>query len=125
MHPLTRALRGASLAVVAAIALAGCSGVQPQPRNYGEVTTDGSGYFGNFMFGCTGVEPDSEGRYVDVELQSEDYCRCVFAGLKEKVPFDEVRQFEEDQAEAEDGNDIEVPRNIRNVMDDCAGESRS
>lgn len=124
MRPVTRAARGMILIAVAAIALAGCAGGQPQPKEYGEANTENDGYFGNFMLGCTGTEAVG-GKYDPdkIEFESEDYCRCVFAGMKETVPFAEAKAFEEAQAETEDGADITVPKNIRTVMDDCAGES--
>lgn len=128
MRPVTRALRGLSLFAVAAVALAGCAGGQAQPREYGEVTTDGSGYYGNFMLGCTGVEPNDDGEYVDEELESQDYCRCVFEGLKDPgdgVPFAEMQEFEDAQADAEDGAEITVPADVRRIMDGCAdGDAR-
>lgn len=124
MRPVTRAARGLSVLAVAAIALAGCGSGQAQPRSYGDVTTDGSGYFGNFMYGCTGVSipNDDDKTYDDGDLGSEDYCKCVFQGMKETVPFDEARDFEEAQADTEKGADITVPRNIETVMDDCQSE---
>jgi hypothetical protein len=115
----TRAARGLSLLVVAVVALSGCAGGQPQPREYGEVNTNNEGYYGNFMLGCTGVEANSDGDYVDVKYESEDYCTCVFNGMKETVTFDVAQEFEEAQADAEEGSDITIPRAIREVMDDC------
>jgi hypothetical protein len=119
----TRAARGLSLLAVTVVALSGCSGGQPQPREYGEVNTENEGYYGNFMLGCTGVEANADGEYVNVEYGSEDYCTCVFKGMKETVTFDVAQEFEEAQAEAEDGSEITVPRAIREVMDDCDAES--
>ena len=124
MRPVTRAARGMILLAVAAIALSGCAGGQPQPTEYGDANTENDGYFGNFMLGCTGIE--AEGGEYDpekIEFESEEYCRCVFAGMKETVPFAEAKAFEAAQAEAESGDDITVPKNIQAVMDDCAGES--
>lgn len=117
-----RLARTSALAVVALFALAGCAPGQSQPTGYGDVNDKGEGYYGNFMFGCTGVEP-TEGKYVDVTLENPDFCRCVFEGLKEKVPFDDVKQFEEAQAEAESGADIEIPANIEAVRKSCADEA--
>jgi len=128
MRPVTRAVRGLSVAAVAALALTSCAGGQPQPTGYGEPTRDGSGFYGNFMYGCTGVEPNEDGEYVDEELESQEFCRCVYEGLSDPgagVPFSEVRAFEEAQAEAEDGDDIEVPRDIQRIMDRCADGERS
>jgi hypothetical protein len=125
MRPANRAARGLSLLVIAMVVLAGCAGGQPQPRGYGEPTTDGSGYFGNFMLGCTGVEPNEDGDYEDVRYESQEYCRCVFDGLSDPggVPFSEVQAFEDAQGEADDPSEITVPRNIQRVMDGCANES--
>ncbi len=127
MRPVTRALRGLTVAAVAALALTACAGGQPQPRGYGEPTDDGSGFYGNFMLGCTGVEPNDDSEYVNVELESQEFCHCVYEGLSDPgdgVPFDQVRAFEEAQAEAEDGSDIEVPKNIQRIMDECAESAR-
>lgn len=117
-----RLARTAALAVAALFLMAGCAPGQSQPTGYGEVNDKGDGYYGNFMFGCTGVEP-TDGKYSDVTLENPDFCRCVFDGLKEKVPFDEVKQFEETQAEAADGADIEIPSNIEAVRASCADKA--
>src|SRR5690349_9655667 len=102
MRPESRSVRTALLLIIGALALAGCTGAKPEPDSYGDVNTKGEGYYGNFMYGCTGVEP-TDGEYVDVKLESADFCRCVFDGLKEKVPFPDVKKFEEAQADAEPG----------------------
>lgn len=122
MRPVTRAARRLTVLAVAAIALAGCAGGQPQPRGYGDVNTDNKGYFGNFMLGCTGVKAVN-GEYKNEKYESEEYCRCVFAGMKETVPFDEAEKFEKAQAETPKGTEITIPRNIRTVMDGCADKS--
>jgi hypothetical protein len=126
MRPVTRAVRGVSLLAVAAIALVGCAGGQPQPREYGEANTENEGYFGNFMLGCTGVQANEDGEYVDVRYESEEYCRCVFDRLRDPgdgVPFAEMQAFEEAQADAEEGTEITVPRNINRIMNSCADRS--
>ena len=124
MRPVTRAVRGLSLLAVSAVVLVGCAGGQPQPREYGEVNTNNEGYYGNFMLGCTGVEANGSGDYVPEDgeqlLMPVDYCRCVFEGMKETVPFAEARVFEEAQADAEEGSDITIPKAIQSVMDDCS-----
>ena len=120
MRSATRAARSLSLLAVAVIALSGCAGGQPQPREYGDVNTKNEGYYGNFMLGCTGVKANAEGEYVDVKYESEEYCTCVFRGMKETVTFDTAREFEEEQADAESGADIVIPKSIQAVMDDCS-----
>ena len=105
------------------ITLVACTGGEAEPKDYGEVNTKGEGYYGNFMYGCTGVEP-KDGKYVDVKLESADFCRCVYDGLKEKVPFSDMQEFEKEQADAADG-EIVIPKNIATVQDECADESRS
>lgn len=109
-----RTARPLFAAVVALVALAGvaCGGVEQQPTEYGQDYED------NFMFGCTGVEPNSDGQYEDPSLAPVSYCECVYEGLVEKVPFDDAKEFEEQQAEEEAGQ-IEVPDNIQAVYDDC------
>ena len=97
--------------VSALILLAGCS-QQTQPREYGEQ------YEKNLMIGCTGVEPNDQGKYRDPTLGSVAYCQCVYEGLKEKVPFDDAKKFEEQQAEEKAG-EIVVPKNIASVYDAC------
>ena len=126
MRPVTRAVRGLSLLAVSAVVLVGCAGGQPQPREYGEVNTNNEGYYGNFMLGCTGVEANSDGEYVDVEYESAEYCTCVFEGLRDPgdgVPFDQMLEFEEAQADAEEGTEITVPKAVQRIMDECDGGS--
>jgi hypothetical protein len=120
-HPPTsgrprRVLRSAFVVAALTVALVASScGQQRQPTEYGE------DYRENFMLGCTGVEEDGEVPPGGEKLASKSYCECVYDGLKDKVPFDEVREFEEQQAEAESGDDIEVPKNIQTVFDGCEG----
>lgn len=108
MPTIPRALRAALVAVAATLVVSGCGG-EVQPRGYGDE------YRENFMFGCTGVEPDQ-----DPTLASRDFCRCFYDGLVDRVPFDQAREFEEQQAEAESGEDIDVPEDIQRVVDRCS-----
>ena len=74
-------------------------------------------YEKNFMFGChtqQSIPEDSAGG----PQASDDYCKCVYKGLKEKVPEAQVKEFEEKQAE-EDAGEIEVPKPIKSVFDSC------
>ncbi|MFZ4516907.1 MAG: hypothetical protein ACOYOP_00850 [Microthrixaceae bacterium] len=98
-------------AVSVVMLLAGCSQNQ-QPREYGEQ------YEKNLMIGCTGVEPNDQGKYRNPTLGSAAYCQCVYKGLVEKVPFDDAKKFEEQQAEEKAG-EITVPKNIASVYDAC------
>lgn len=126
MPSLSRSLRVLLVAVVAATALAGCSnGQQAQPKNYGDINTKNEGYYGNLMFGCTGVEANEDGEYVDVKLESPDFCTCIFRGMKETVPFSDAQEFDEQQADAEEGTDIELPANIDKVRTTCAEDDSS
>lgn len=75
------------------------------------------------MLGCTGVEADGEVPPGGEELASKSYCECVYRGLEDKVPFDEAREFEEQQSEADSGEDIDVPKNIQAVFDGCEAKS--
>ena len=118
MRSQSRSVRSALILVVGALALVGCTGAQPDPKEYGSINDKGEGYYGNFMYGCTGVEP-TDGEYVDVKLESADFCTCVFRGLKETVNFDEMKEFEEAQAEAEPG-ELTIPKNIDKVRSRCA-----
>lgn len=89
-------------------------GVNPQPTGYGDDYRD------NFMLGCTGVDPDTgESPEGYEQLATEKQCACVYEGLEEKIPFDEAKEFEDAQAEADSGADIEVPDNIAKVFADC------
>ena len=56
-------------------------------------------------------------------LAPEDDCVCIYDNLEEKVPFDEAKDFEEQQVEAESGQDIEIPDNIAAIIDDCTSSS--
>ena len=107
--------------VVAALALVGCTGQARQPDNYGSANTDGDGFYGNFMFGCTGVTP-VDGEYRDPILESQSFCRCVYNGMKETVPFAEAKAFDEAQADAEPGTEIVVPANIAAIQEHCGTE---
>lgn len=124
MRPFIRRLRTAAVPLVALAAIAGCAGVEPAPSEYGDVNDENDGYYGNFMFGCTGVEANEDGEYVDVELEDPAFCTCVFRGLKETVPFSEIDEFEEAQADAADG-ELEIPENIDAVREDCAEDERA
>lgn len=124
MPPARRTARRTSRIVVAlaaaSIALVGCTGGQSDPTEYGDVNDENDGYYGNLMFGCTGVEANDEGEYVDVTLEDPDFCTCVFRGMKETVPFADAQEFDETQAEAEEGTDITIPSNINTVRTTCA-----
>ena len=64
------------------------------------------------------------GTHIDVKLESADFCTCVFRGLKETVNFDEMKEFEEAQAEAEPG-ELTIPKNIDKVRSRCAEDDTS
>ena len=101
---------------VAALVLPLACGVNPQPTDYGE------DYEKNFMLGCTGVDPETgEVPNGGEKLAPEDDCACIYDGLVEKVPFEEAKDFENEQAEADSGEDIEVPDNIASIIEDCTG----
>ncbi len=116
-----RVPNGARVLLLALIAIplaVGC-GVERQPTGYGDDYRD------NFMIGCTGADPDGEPVKSDqapdgVKLASKSDCECIYEGLEETVPFEDAKTFEEAQAEAEDGADIEVPKNIQSVFDGCS-----
>lgn len=110
----------AVIAVLFALVATSCTGAVRDPTQYGDANTKGEGFYGNLMYGCTGVLPDTDGNYVDEKLSSSDYCKCLFEGLKDRVPFSDVRDFEEAQADAEPGNEPDVPKGITAVQDDCS-----
>lgn len=118
MHAAPTAAHKLVIAVICLLALAGCSGRVAQPRDYGEVNAKGEGYFGNLMYGCTGVQP-TDGKYVNTKLGSAEYCRCLFDGLKESVPFEQAKAFEEAQADAKEGSEPDVPKGIAKVQKEC------
>lgn len=97
--------------VLLAFASSSCSG-QTQPREYGEV------YQANFMIGCTGVEPQDDGSFSNPTLGSPPYCDCVYQGLVEKVPFEQAKEFEDQQAASQPG-EITIPDNINQVYESC------
>ena len=89
-------------------------GVNPQPSEYGDDYED------NFMLGCTGLEVETgEPPVGGSVLAPEDECACIYDGLVEKVPFEEAKEFEDEQAKAESGADIEIPDNIASIISDC------
>ncbi|MCB1255978.1 MAG: hypothetical protein KDB26_02675 [Microthrixaceae bacterium] len=108
----------------ALMVLAGCSSAMRQPTDYGDINAKGEGFYGNFMYGCTGVQP-TDGKYTNAKLGSEDFCKCIFTGLKKTVDFSDVRDFEEAQADADEDNPPTVPKGIEKVRKDCAEEHRA
>ncbi len=110
------------VAFVCLLVVVGCSGQARQPSEYGEINSKGEGYFGNLMYGCTGVQP-TDGKYINETLSSADYCECLFTGLKDTVPFAEVKKFEETQADAKAGDEITVPKGIAKVQRECKKEA--
>jgi hypothetical protein len=124
MRSPSRQARVLIVAVISSMALAGCTngGQASQPKEYGDINTENEGYYGNLMFGCTGVEANDDGKYVDVELEQPDFCTCVFRGMKETVPFSDAQKFDEEQADAPEGSDIELPANIDKVRTACADD---
>ena len=104
----------AGAATVAGLMLLGACGVNPQPTDYGEK------YQENFMVGCTGVDTEGDVPSGGEKIAPVSTCECIYDGLVEKVPFDEAKAFEEAQADAESGDDIEIPENIQSVYDDCS-----
>lgn len=107
-------------AVVLTFALGACTGAVREPTNYGKVNDKGEGFYGNLMYGCTGVTPDEDGNYVDEKLSSADYCKCLFTGLSDRVPFSDVRDFEKAQADAAADEEPPIPDEIARVQRDCA-----
>ena len=121
MSPTARtALRFALVVALTAIAAACGGGQAAQPDGYGEPNSDGEGYYGNLMYGCTGVQP-VDGKYKDSTLGSQQFCRCVYDGLKETVPFDEAKQFDEAQANSKPG-EVSVPGNIERIQTNCGSK---
>lgn len=118
MRSSVRSLRAVVVLVAATLAVSGCVGTEPTFGGYGDVGDTG-GYYGTFMFGCTGVEPNEAGEYVNHTLESQEFCRCVFEGLSARVPFPEVQALEREQAEADSG-EFTLPRSIDSVRQECA-----
>ena len=123
MRPAPRHVRLLIAGLVASVALVGCTGQQADPSEYGDVNTENDGYYGNFMFGCTGVEANDDGEYVDVKLENPDFCTCVFEQMKQTVPFADAKAFDEAQADAEEGTEITIPSNIDSAREACADEA--
>jgi hypothetical protein len=114
-RPLRSILFG--LALAALLALSACGG-QRQAEVYSE------DYEKNFMFGCQEQRevPESDPDDPAAGPQSpEDYCKCVYSAMEKKIPEEQAKEFEEQQAE-EDAGDIEVPKALQTIFDDCAQE---
>ncbi|MEX0767606.1 MAG: hypothetical protein WD029_03950, partial [Microthrixaceae bacterium] len=106
------------LFALGAAVISGCGGAVADPKDYGDVNTKNEGYYGNLMYGCTGVRANEAGKYEDVTLENTDYCNCLYEGLKETVPFSDAREFDKYQATAQAG-EIKVPTNIQTVQEKC------
>jgi hypothetical protein len=122
LRSVSRPIRRISVLIVCAVALAGCGGVVRDPKEYGDVNSEGEGFYGNLMYGCTGVQPNDDGKYENPTLGSEDFCTCVFKGLKETVSFEDTKKFDEAQAK-EDAGEITVPDNIAKVQEKCGDDA--
>lgn len=112
MSRSTRSLLPALVLVV--IVAASCTGQRT-------VDVYSDQYEKNFIFGChtqQSIPEDSAGG----PQSSEDYCKCVYKGLVDRVPKEQVKEFEEKQAE-QDAGEIEVPKPIQSVFDSCDKES--
>lgn len=129
MRPSVRPLCAVAVVIAAMFVAAGCVGTEPTFGDYGEVNPNNDGYYGTFMYGCTGVEAtgagdDPAGEYLPTEdtpelLAPPAFCTCVFEGLKERVPFAEMQALEQDQAAADPG-EFTLPRNVNTVREDCS-----
>jgi hypothetical protein len=117
MRPARSTFRTVILATACVLAVSSCGGTVADPKEYGDVNTENKGYYGNLMYGCTGVQA-IDGEYSDVTLGSVEYCNCLFDGLKEKVPFPDAKAFDQYQATAKAG-EITIPKNIKAVQEDC------
>ena len=117
MRPAKSTFRTLILVAACALVASSCGGTVADPKDYGDVNTENKGYYGNLMYGCTGVQAIN-GEYSDVTLESVDYCNCIFEGLKETVPFSDARDFDKYQATAKAG-EIEIPKNIQAVQEKC------
>ena len=129
MRSVPRSARALIIAVVASTAVLGCTGGQPpDPSSYGDINTDNDGYYGNLMFGCTGVQANDDGDYDTSSLpeadrlETPDFCTCVFRGMKETVPFADAEAFDQQQADTPEGETIELPANINKVRTTCADD---
>lgn len=114
--------------MLSGLMLPACTGGQTVVRDYGNpAETTKKDYYDDFMFGCTGVEAKpGTNTYSNPKLASQNYCDCVYKGMKAKVPFSDAKAFEEEQAAAtenKDGTyDITIPKNIKTVMASCDGD---
>ena len=114
-----RSFRLILLAVAASSLVLTACGQHTQPTEYGEA------YEANFMTGCHSqkVVPGENPKDTTVGPQSsKDFCKCVYDGLVKKVPFEEAKKFEEQQATESAGN-ITVPKSIKSIIDGCAKQS--
>ena len=114
-----RSFRSILFAVAAASLLLTACGQHTQPTEYGDA------YEANFMTGCHSqkVVPEENPKVTTLGPQSsKDFCKCVYDGLVKKVPFEDAKKFEEQQA-TEDAGNISVPKPIKSVIDGCDKQS--
>ncbi|CAN5474134.1 hypothetical protein BH10ACT3_BH10ACT3_15340 [soil metagenome] len=124
MRSVRSSIRITMLSAVCALMLAACGGQVTQPKDYGEINSKGEGFYGNLMYGCTGVTPNDDGKYTNTELGDANYCQCLYRGLEQTVPFDDAKKFDEAQAK-EDAGEITVPKNIAAVQTKCNEDTDS
>lgn len=108
-----RVLRALPVAAVLLVASTACA-PGGQPTGYGPE------YRENFIFGCTGVELQDLRDGAEPKLASRQFCECYYDELRDRVSFDQAREFEEQQAQADSGRDIEVPRRIQAAINACS-----
>ena len=107
------------------LALSACTGGEPRLGDYGKPSDQDTNVEADPQ-GATPVKSTSA--YVPPQdgFEGFDYCKCIYDGLDAKVPFDDVKAFEEAQAKATknaDGTyDITIPKNIQTVMNSCASK---
>lgn len=112
-----RVRRGAALAVVSLLMLAGCTAAQRPPSSY-------SGAEDNFIEGCVNIAKsddthlDDKGQKDTVEIASpKTYCQCVFDAISGKngVPYSEFKSIQS-RMQDEGGP---LPESFQKAYDSC------
>ena len=106
----------AVMAIALTGALASCSSGQVRVTEYGAEAEF------NFVNACTETHTIEDGRQVTTELAPEAFCKCVYQGISKThpLPWDELTDYDEEVANADDGDMPTPPQQLTESIEDCS-----